>query len=538
MTANHNDPLEKLAARIADDEPVDWHAAAGGLSEGDDAALQNLRELEQVVSGFRHVQTSNGRDTPRSGKFRFGNLTVIEPLGEGSQGEVWRAYDPHLDLQVALKLRKVDSGVLSHQFLEEARRLARVRQANVVSVYGAAVHGSRAGLWTELIRGTSLAELLAQHGTFPHEEVRSLGLDVCHALVAVHRHGLLHGDIKLENVMREVSGRTVLMDFGAARELDAASTPVISGSLHYLAPEVMRGAAPSPASDIYALGVTMFRLLTGAYPYAAKDLDALMKAQDSGDRARLDTMRSGLPKSLVRAIEQALSADPAKRHASALAFASALSLVDAKPLAGWRGYALAAAAAGMVLTAIAASLWNGGAGVPAWQTELSFYRMDGLGATALTDGSPLAIGDRLALSFRSSRPAFVYIFDDDGSGDAAVLFPLRGIEPANPLAAETRYQLPGKNAAQALTWQVSSAATREQFVVIAADSAQTELEAAIAAWQHAGQESTQRGATGLAPAPAETEVSSAALRTQLERVGADNAHVRQWHFVFPHDKGK
>ena len=531
--AAHNEALEQLAARIADEEPVDWRAAVNGR----DPVVQGLREFEQVVNGFRHVRLANGSETPRASRFRFGNLTVIDALGAGTQGEVWRAYDPLLDLQVALKLRKVESGALSHQFLEEARRLARVRQANIVSVYGAAVHDGRAGLWTELVRGNSLAELLAQHGPFPPEEARSVGLDLCRALAAVHRHGLLHGDIKLENVMREVSGRIVLMDFGAARELDATHTPVVSGSLHYLAPEVMRGAAPSPASDIYALGVALFRLLTGVFPYTATDLPGLLDAHERGARMRLDAARPGLPKTLVRAVERALDAEPAKRHPDAAAFAAALAAPEARALGGWRGIALAAACAGLVATGISVGYgrWRGAAGAD-WQAEIAFHRVDTRGSSVLNDGTPIRVGDRLALSFRSSRPTYVYVFDDDGAGEAAVLFPLPGIEPVNPLAANTAYQLPGKSVAQALTWQVSSNAEREQFVIVAADQPQLQLEQAIAAWHRAGEPASTRGALGLAPAPAEAEISSAALRAQLDRLGGD-AHVRSWHFVFPHSSG-
>jgi eukaryotic-like serine/threonine-protein kinase len=441
---------------------------------------------------------------------------VIEPLGSGSQGEVWRAYDPLLDLQVALKLRKIDSGVLSHQFLEEARRLARVRQANIVSVYGAAVHDGRAGLWMELIRGTSLADLLAEHGRFPATDVRAIGLDLCHALAAVHRHGLIHGDVKLENVMREISGRTVLMDFGASSELNRAPSAVVSGSLRYLAPEVLSGESPSVASDIYALGVLLHRLLTGDFPDAKSSLRASCPAA---------------PKSLVVAIETATRADPARRHASALAFATALSTPAPRGLDGWRGLAIAAA-----LVAIAAStiaFMMGGrtnAPVPTWQTDLSFHRAD----TALTDGATVALGDRLSLAFRSNETSYVYVFDDDGSGEAAVLFPLQGVEPKNPLNPNTDYQLPGKSSSQSVSWQVSSNAQREQFIVIAANVAQPRLDEAIAAWRHAAKSDTSRGALNLAPTPAQAEISSAALRTQMDKLATSDPHIRQWRYVFPH----
>src|SRR5262249_42918426 len=132
---------------------------------------------------------------------------------------------------------------------------------------------------------------------------------LCHALAAVHRHGLVHGDVKAENVMREVSGRIVLMDFGAAREFEATDARVVSGTIRYLAPEVLRGAAPSPSSDLYALGVLLFHLLSGAYPYRAAQLEELLGQQDRGERLRLADLRSGLPVDLVRTIERALEFD-------------------------------------------------------------------------------------------------------------------------------------------------------------------------------------------------------------------------------------
>jgi tRNA A-37 threonylcarbamoyl transferase component Bud32 len=523
--------LEQLAARIADEQPVDWRE----LEQTDDSSVSGLREIEQLAQGFRHLQVSAvAPKTPTSNRFTFGTLQVLEPIGSGAQGEVWRAYDPLLDMHVALKLRKFESGALSHQFLEEARRLARVRQANIVSVYGAALHNARAGIWSELVRGSPLSELLAEHGEFPAEEVRGIGLDLCHALAAVHRHGLVHGDVKAENVMREVSGRIVLMDFGAAREFELTDGGVVTGTLRYLAPEVLRGAAPSPASDIYALGVLLFHLLSGKFPYAAGELDALLKAQARGERIALKKLKPDAPPDLVRAIEKALDSDPAKRQPTALALAGALAPQAQVPGRRWPALALAALTGGLALLA-AGLAWRGAA--PAWQAEASFLRLDAQGSTALTDGTSIAIGDRLALQFRSNKAAYIYIFDDDGSGNTGVLFPLAGIEPANPLAAETAYRLPGKRDGKALSWQVSSAADREEFVVIAATQPQAQLEQAIADWQRAGAAAgSTRGALGLAAAPDSTEVASQPLRRvleQVERAGRDG-EVRHWHYTFPH----
>ena len=531
MPPPEQNDLEQLAARIADEQPVDWREL-----DADTASVSGLREIEQLAQGFRHLQVSAvAPKTPTSNRFMFGNLQVLEPIGSGAQGEVWRAYDPLLDLQVALKLRKVESGVLSNQFLEEGRRLARVRQANIVSVYGAAIHGARAGIWSELVRGLPVSELLAEHGVFPAEEVRGIGLDLCHALAAVHRHGLVHGDVKCENVMREVSGRIVLMDFGAAREFELADPGVVTGTLRYLAPEVLRGAPPSPASDIYALGVLLFHLLSGEFPYAASELEALVQAQTRGERLRLAKLKPGTPRDLARAVETALEPDPSRRHATALAFAAALAPQPPSSVPRWP-WALFATLVGAAVIAAAAVAWRA---APAWQAQASFLRANAQGSSALTDGTTVAVGDRLVLQFQSSQAAYVYIFDDDGSGHTGVLFPLSGIAPTNPIEAGTTYRLPGTFSGRALTWQVSSAAEREEFVVIAATRPQVKLEQAIAGWQRASAATINtRGALELAAAPDNAEVASAPLRQVLEQLEHDSraGEIKHWHYTFPHSK--
>ncbi len=130
--------LEDLAARIADDAAVDWRLLARLDARAADTGA-GLHELSGLAQAFRAVQVRAPLRESRRVLFRFAGLDVLEKLGEGAQGEVWRAHDPLLDQQVALKLRRLDSPVLAHQFLREGRKLARVRHANVVGVYGAAV---------------------------------------------------------------------------------------------------------------------------------------------------------------------------------------------------------------------------------------------------------------------------------------------------------------------------------------------------------------------------------------------------------------
>lgn len=533
--SERNDRLQRLAAHIADDRPIDWIEDAGMTLAGDPAA-RGLRELEQVAQGFRHIQLTGGASLSGSCRFRFGPLRVLELLGRGGQGEVWRAYDPMLDLQVALKLRRMESDTLGHEFLEEARRLARVRHANIVSVYGAAVEEGRAGIWMELVRGTTLAELLASHGPFPAEEVRALGLDLCHTLAAVHRHGLLHGDIKPENIMREVSGRIVLMDFGVALELDNEPSLTVSGSPNYLAPEVLQGDPRSVASDVYALGAVLYRLLTGRHPRDADDgTGGPGKAGDRGAQARLSALRAGLPADLIRAVGRALDPLPQCRHAHAQAFAAALS---GRPVTKFR-YLIAAAAV-LLAMALGIASWALHRAVPGagWQTEAHFYRLDGQGDRELLGGTAIALGERLVLRFRSNRPAYVYVFDDDGSDQAAVLFPLAGLKPGNPLSADAMHQLPGSSAGIPLSWLVSRASRRDLFVVLAADTPQPMIERRISDWRHVqrGAESGERSVFDVVPAPREERIGNVRLRALLRdtEAASGEGHLRRWTFNFTH----
>jgi len=530
--------LERLATCIADDEPVNWRELDPGAQRDVAQTLSGLRELEQLAQGFRRVSISGSErhHSKRQGKFRFGQLEALEQIGEGTQGEVWRAYDALLDQCVALKLRKIESGELAHQFLDEARRLARVRHANIVSVYGAATHDGRTGIWTELVTGKSLASVLAEQGPFPVEEVRAIGIDLCHALAVVHRHGLVHGDIKPENVMRDHGGRIVLMDFGATREFIDAPESTVLGTPNYLAPEVLHGGKPTPASDLYALGVLLFRLATGTYPNAALDAEKFSSPQPFGTRKKIGELAPGMPVDFSRVIERALDRDPQRRPASALAFAAALAPAT-RPVNRVRNSSLLALAA-ILLVAIAFGLIRQQAAPPPiWNAAVGFQRIDAAGSASLNDGTSLALGDKLMLKFESNQPAYVYVFNDDGSGQAAVLFPLAGLAAANPLSANTAYQLPGKSGATNLSWQVSSGAAREEFIVLAADTPQPELEHAIAEWQHAATSAdvVSRGATRLAPAPNDMEIASASLRVVLEKIDPKNtSHLRRWRFVFPH----
>jgi serine/threonine-protein kinase len=315
---------------------MDWDAADAGASESDRELIKNLRVLARLAGLHRSVPPAadvpvlpepEPEPPPTSGLGRWSHLILLERLGTGSYGEVYRARDPQLGRDVALKLLKQPATNLDDtQIVNEGRLLALIDHPNVVDVYGVAVADQRVGLWMKLIRGTTLAHHLATRGPFSAQEASLIGMDLCSALAEIHKKGLIHRDIKAQNVMRQDGGRIVLMDLGTGRYINRADR--VSGDLvgtpMYLAPEIFRGAPASVRSDIYSLGVLLYHLVTNAYPIQAKNVEELQDRLDAGEWVRLRDARPDLPAEFIRVVERATSSDPKRRHASAGAFESDL----------------------------------------------------------------------------------------------------------------------------------------------------------------------------------------------------------------------
>jgi predicted Ser/Thr protein kinase len=367
---SRNPDVDKLIDLIADGAQVDWPALlAGCRDDGERQLVEQFRVMSEVARATdpltADVGAPGGGDSPpsRPPLFTWGQLEVFEELGRGTFGRVFRARDPRLDREVALKLF-AQTAVAEPSFVREAQLLARMRHPHVVAVYGADAFGGTDGLSMELIRGRSLRAIVQDQGPFGPRETALIALDLCAALAAVHGAGLAHRDIKANNVMREVGGRIVLMDFGAglpsaeAKSADAGTT----GTPLYMAPELFAGAEASVSTDLYALGVLLFFLVTGDYPVHGRNVADLRDAHSRGIRRWLRDARPDVPATLAQVIDRALSPDPSARFRTAADMEQALAATldvhgharvhDTTTAIGWRHWISQPVPAWMTLIAL------------------------------------------------------------------------------------------------------------------------------------------------------------------------------------------
>lgn len=259
----------------------------------------------------------------------WGSFRLLERVGYGGFGEVYRAWDPSLEREVALKLLLANGAGAAQSedeykaMLREARALASVRHPNIVSVYGIDRHDGRVGFWTDFVKGKTLSVLVGSQGPFGDREATLIGLDVARALSAVHRAGILHRDIKAENVMREEGGRILLMDFGLSA-LPVGQTN-IAGTPNYMAPELWQGMPASVESDIYSMGCLLYFLVTGEYAAKLGGLTTKEITEAITKRRPLMDVRPDLPDLFLQTVSKAMESDPAKRFTSAGQLAAALS---------------------------------------------------------------------------------------------------------------------------------------------------------------------------------------------------------------------
>jgi eukaryotic-like serine/threonine-protein kinase len=289
----------------------------GTLTESTTSSPEQPENIRQATPRADPDRRSPLRPATASASNRWGALELRRKIADGGFGTVYLAWDPALEREVALKvLRAADR---SWTVIQEGRMLARVRHPNVVTVYGVDETEGTVGLWMEWVEGLTLTQALAARGVLGGQEAALIGIDVCRAVAAVHKAGLLHRDIKAHNVMREAGGRIVLMDLGAGeiRAEQLLAEPRLIGTPLYLAPEILDGQPATIASDIYSVGVLLYHLMTMRYPVECDTFDGIAAMHARRQRTPLSDHRPDLPPRLVQVVESALERDPARRYRSA-----------------------------------------------------------------------------------------------------------------------------------------------------------------------------------------------------------------------------
>ena len=251
-------------------------------------------------------------------------------IGQGAMGTVWRAHDTVLDRAVALKELQPGPGIdreeAKARFLVEARAAARLRHPNIVAVHDVLVDGERLLISMELIEGPTLGEVVARSGPQSPESARAIMAQVAHALAAAHAGGVVHRDLKPDNIFWAADGRVVVADFGLARIGAGSGTTVgmMMGTPGYMAPEQLRGHAVGPAVDVFGWGVTAYELLAGRPPFGhPMDTEIAAIAYRVVHESPEPLVVGGDP-ALARVIDVALSKDPALRPADGSALVRAL----------------------------------------------------------------------------------------------------------------------------------------------------------------------------------------------------------------------
>jgi hypothetical protein len=347
-------PIDRAIEALADGDAVDWDALeSSGLSDEEREWVNCLRVIGGVAN--LHRTTSDDGDAeakaapwqnedavaalpiddgaaPGGGGGIWGRYRLVEKVGEGTFGRVYRAWDPELERELAIKIlhRRVADARLKERLLSEGRALARIQHPNVVRVLGVESHEDQVGLCMEFVRGETLDHALRTSGPLSAREAALVGEDVCRALAAVHLAGFVHRDVKARNVMREQAGRIVLMDFGTGRATDRTGDAGVEGTPLYMAPEVLAGQPASPCSDVYSVGVLLYHLVTGHYPVEGRTLDELLAAHREGRRRLLSERRPELPLPFIQVVDRALTSDPALRCSSAGALLEALGAIESE----------------------------------------------------------------------------------------------------------------------------------------------------------------------------------------------------------------
>src|SRR4051794_37463866 len=270
-------------------------------------------------------------DTIVDGRYR-----AVRRLGAGGMAEVWCAEDEVLGRQVALKLlggRFAEDPDFRERFRREAQAAAGLTHPNIVGIFDRAEWEGTPYIAMELVDGRTLKELVTERGALPPTVAVNFAEQILQALAYAHRRGLVHRDIKPQNVIVDADGTAKVADFGIARAANSEMTQTgsIVGTVQYLSPEQAQGLPVDRRSDLYSVGVVLYELLTGHVPFEGEAPVSIALKHVNERPAPAGQMRPGIPPGLDAVVLKALEKDPALRFQTAEEFIAALEAARRGP---------------------------------------------------------------------------------------------------------------------------------------------------------------------------------------------------------------
>src|SRR5436190_16783771 len=265
-----------------------------------------------------------------------GRYSLERELGRGGMGVVYLAREVRLDRPVAIKLlppSKATDPKLRERFLREARTAAKLSHPNVIPIHAVEEIGGFVFFAMAYIEGETLTERVRQRGPLPPSEASRVLRDVAWALAYAHGQGVIHRDVKPDNILLENGGRVLVADFGIASAVAGAgalTTGEVVGTPEFMSPEQALGEPVDARSDLYSLGIVGYFALSGALPFEGAKATEVLAKQVTEPPPPLHAVAPGAPRRLARAIERCLEKDPAERPQKAEELAGQLALEQRK----------------------------------------------------------------------------------------------------------------------------------------------------------------------------------------------------------------
>ena len=249
---------------------------------------------------------------------------LIAQLGSGGMSVIYKAIDRELGRNVAVKVLRPsltkDPSFLE-KFRQEARNIANLQHPNIVTVHDVGSQGQTYYIVMEMVEGQDLKKIIRNHGALSVDRAVNIAVQMCAGLGYAHRSGIVHADVKPQNILVTRNDVVKVTDFGIAQALTDTQPntrlDVVWGSPHYFAPEQAKGERPTPAADVYALGIVMFEMLTGRLPYIGATQQALAMAHINQPIPLITEYNNQLPESLARIVQKVMSKEPYQRYATA-----------------------------------------------------------------------------------------------------------------------------------------------------------------------------------------------------------------------------